>query len=279
MRTAVFALAAALTVAACDDNHSSDLLSKFDGGAATTPDAAAELALAKAMAAASASATPSATAAAPRIKASDCKVAASGPLTFTDKALEKETLRKLQRDPGTPLTRADLAQVHSLNLTLYGRITQLDPCMIPLYTGLKEIFVGEGDVDDLSPLSNLSLLETIRIALNKVSDLTPIEKLTRLDRLDVSHTNVHDLKSVAYFANLTEIMLDEDNVTDLTPLAGLKKLEVVSIRKTPVKDLSPLKDLHKLKKLSIGGAATSDYGALQSLVSGGLKIDSSTSGL
>lgn len=278
MRTAVFALAlAAVSVAACDDNQP-NLLTKFDGGAPSTPDAAAVLALASAMAA-SASATATASAPPPKKKASDCSVPASGPLTFTDKALEKETLRKLQRDAGSPLTRADLAQVHSLNLTLYGRISQLDPCMIPLYTGLKEIFVGEGDVDDLSPLSNLSFLETIRVALSKVSDLTPIEKLTRLDRLDVSHTGVHDLKSVSYLANLTEIMLDEDNVTDLTPLAGLKKLEVVSIRKTPVKDLSPLKDLHKLKKLSIGGAATSDYGPLQSLVSGGLKIDSSTNGL
>ena len=168
-----------------------------------------------------------------------------------DAALEAEVRRKLCKDTG-PLTPADLAQVKSINLST-AKVHQIDPCIFPMFTSLKDLFLGPGDYDDLTPLQKLTTLESLRLSMSQVKDLHAIEGLKRLDRLDISHTLVGDdqLKSVGSLVNLTELMLDEDNVTDLTPIANLKKLERLSIKKTGVKSLAPLSQLKTLKFLYI----------------------------
>lgn len=249
----------------CDDDKNA-LLARFDAQAPAHDAAAA------ALPAATASATASAEkAAAPKKPKADCSKMGSE-ITFSSPALEKEVLFKLSKDAGAHVTRGELASIKSLNLTRYGKVNELDPCVMPMMTGVKDLFLGEGDLDDLSPISELTQLVSLRAAINKVSNLQPIEKLTRLDRLDISHTAVTDLKSVAFLPNLTELLIDEDDVLDIAPLKGLTKLEQLSMKNTPVKDLSPLKDIKTLKKLWIKGSAVTDYSVLLPLTQRGLKV-------
>lgn len=207
--------------------------------------------------------------------ASDCKPHPTVVDFGDDAVLEHEVRRKLGKDGGT-LTPSDLAQIRSINLASVAgyQMHQLDPCVFPMFTSLKDLFLGEGDYDDLSPIQKLASVESLRASLSRVRDLHPIAGLKRMDRLDLSHTLVtdDDLRSVASLVNVTELMLDDDAVADLSPIANLKKLERLSIKKTQVKNLGPLAGLRSLKFLYIADTAISDITPVQPLIATGMKL-------
>ncbi|HEU5075313.1 MAG TPA: leucine-rich repeat domain-containing protein [Polyangiaceae bacterium] len=181
----------------------------------------------------------------PKKKLEDC--ATGNTLTIDDPALEQGIRFKLQKMTGT-LTKADLGRLASLNLS-QAKVNELDVCVFPHMTSLKELFLGPGDLDDLSPIAGLKNLETLGASINKVSDLSPLSGLSKLDRLDLGRTQVKDLSPLSGLTRLTELMLDSTPVEDLTPLSGMKDLEKLSINKTQVKDVRPLAGLKKLKFL------------------------------
>jgi internalin A len=204
--------------------------------------------------------------------AADCTPHASAVDFGADAALEKEVRRKLGKDKG-PIAPSDLAQIKSINLA-NSPTHQVDPCIFPMFTSLKDLFLGPGEYEDLSPIQKLTTLESLRASLSAVKDLHPIEGLKRLDRLDLSHTLVGDdnLKSVGSLVNLTELMLDEDMISDLSPIANLKKLERLSIKKTQVQSLAPLAGIRTMKFLYIADTTISDISPVQPLLSGGMKL-------
>jgi internalin A len=255
-RSFALALIAALPVVAslaCDDDKQQELLAK------TAPDAAKPI--------------PTVTAAAvyeagppPKAKI----VCDHGPaVDFHGNApLETEVRRKLARDGGT-ITQTDLKAIKSINLS-QATVNELDPCVFPLFTGMKDLFLGAGDLDDLTPLATLTQLITLRASINKVSDLSPLAKMTQMDRLDLGRTAVHDIAPIANMVALTELQLDDTQVTDITPLATCKNLERLSIRNTPIVDISPLKNAKKLRYLYIEGAPVADTSVVSAI--SGLKI-------
>jgi internalin A len=140
-----------------------------------------------------------------------------------------------------------------------------------MFTSLKDLFLGNGEYDDLTPIQKLTTLESLRLSFSVVKDIHTLEGLKRLDRLDLSHTLVgdDDLKPLASLVNLTELQLDEDSISDLTPLANLKKLERLSIKKTGVKSLASLRTL---KFLYIADTPVADIGPVQPLIAAGMKL-------
>jgi internalin A len=197
-----------------------------------------------------------------------CNVGAS--IEFTDKVLESDVRKKLSKADG-PIAPSDLKAVRSLNLT-GGPVNELDPCLIPLFVGMKDLFLGPGDLEDLTPIANLTNLESLRASISKVSDLKPLAKLVKLDRLDLARTAIRDIEPLRALVNLTELALDDTQILDVAALAPLTKLEKVSLKNTPVKDVGPLKGLKKLKVLNLSGTPTEDVSALTPLVEHGLRI-------
>ena len=247
-----------------------------DDKAKTDPQASASAAMTAAapvMSATAASASPSASADAPKKK--DVVCTNSDTVDTQDQALLAELRKKLGKKPTDAVKVSELPNVKSINLTAVTNLTDLDPCVFPKLTGMHDLFLGPGDLWDLSPIASLNQLITLRASINKVSDLRPLEKLVQLDRLDLGRTAVRDITMVGNLVNLTELSIDETEVRDLAPLASCKKLEKISIKKTQVVDVSPLKNLTKLKYLYIEGAPVTDTSSLQPLVGRGLKIVSS----
>jgi internalin A len=187
--------------------------------------------------------------------------------------LEKEVRKKLGKEGGA-ITPGELAQIKSINLANNVTVHQIDPCIFPMFTSLKDLFLGRGEFDDLTPIQKLTTIESLRISFSVVKDLRPIEGLKRMDRLDISHTLVDDehFKAVASFGNLTELMLDETEITDLTPVANLKKLERISFKKTHISNLAPLSQLHTLKFIYDSETAVTDITPVQPLMAGGTKL-------
>jgi len=236
------------------------------------PVAEAAAPIAPATTAPSASAAPAASAAWKKKSLADCKPHPATVDFGDDRALESEVRRKLGKDAGA-LAPSDLAQIKSINIAA-SPTHQIDPCIFPMFASLKDLFLGPGEFDDLTPLQKISTLETLRASLSQVSDLHAIEGLKRLDRLDLSHTLVTDasLKSVAGLVNVTELTLDEDNISDLTPVSNMKKLEKLSIKKTQVKSLAPLSELKALKVLYIADTPVSDISPVSQLIKNGMRL-------
>jgi len=196
--------------------------------------------------------TPSAAPSPPKPKKTLADCPSGSEVKLDNPALEVEVRKKVEK-PSGPISKADLKKLKSLNLSQLKDVHELDPCLFAPMTNLKELFLGPGDYDDLSPLSGMTQLESLRASINQVKDLKPLEKLTKLDRLDLGRTQVSDLKPLAKLTLLTELQLDDTPVEDLTPLAGLTAMENLSIKHTKVKDGSPLKGMKKLKFIYIGG--------------------------
>ncbi|HEX3776814.1 MAG TPA: leucine-rich repeat domain-containing protein [Polyangiaceae bacterium] len=242
------------------------------------PDAAASAATA-ASAAPSATPAPSAATLAPEAekppppkvtkKLEDCP---KGPnVTFDQKEIEDEVRKKLQKPDGA-LTSADLKKVKSLNLSQV-KMAGLDVCIFSQLTGLKDLFLGPGDYDDLSPIAGAKELESLAASRNQIKDLTPLAKFSKLDRLDLGRTQVSDLRPIAGLTSLTEIALDDCPVEDISPLAKMTKLEKLSIQRTKVKDASPLKAIKGLKFLYVAGTPADEDGITLAPVRGnGTKV-------
>jgi internalin A len=263
MKTTTFAgaLMLASTAFACDEGKYDKYLTE-----------AAASAIAPVAAPTAAPSASASTATWKKKSAEDCKPHPASVDFGDDSVLEAEVRRKVGKDAGA-LTPADLAQVKSINLST-GKVHQIDPCIFPMLTALKDLFLGPGEYDDLTPLQKLTTLESLRVSLSQVKDLHAIEGLKRMDRLDISHTLVGDeqLKSVGSLVNVTELLLDEDNVSDLSPIANLKKLERLSVKKTGVKSLAPLSQLKTLRFLYIADTPLTDITPVQPLISSGLKL-------
>ncbi len=187
----------------------------------------------------------------------DIECAEGKNVDFHHKGLEAEIRRKLEKPDGV-ITKAELAKVKSVNLAKGEPLDYLDPCVFPHLTGVKDLFLGPGKLNDISPLSKLTRLESLRATANLVSDISPLANLKLLDRLDLANTLVDDISVLAGLKNLTELQLDGSKVTDISPLANHPKLERLTLNRTGVKDVRPLKTVTTLKSLNVSGSAVDD---------------------
>jgi internalin A len=245
--TCTFALFALLV--ACDEKPSSST-SAASAAAAATPPPEAPKPEASGPAPAATPATAEAAAPKPKKRLEEC---AKGPnVDFESKEIEAEVRKKLPKPEG-PITIADLGKLRSLNLSQL-KLADLDVCVFSRMKGLKELFLGPGTYDDLSPISSATQMESLRASISQVKDIKPLEKLTLLDRLDLGRTQITDVKPLASLTKLSELQLDDTAVEDVSPLAKLTLLTTLSLKRTRVKDVSALKDLKKLKFLYTGGS-------------------------
>jgi internalin A len=219
-----------------------------------------------------ASASASATAAPPPKEKPPIVCKETGDVTGDD-VMMGDIRVKLKKKPDEAVKWSELSQITSLNLVKANDMKQIDPCVIPKMTGLKDLYLGSGDYDDLTPVANLAGLVTLRASINHVSDIKPLERLVRMDRLDLGRTRVRDISVISKMTELEELTIDETEVTDLTPLAACKKLARLSIKRTTITRVAPLKDLTKLRFLYVAGTAISDLNTISALTSRGLKID------
>lgn len=190
----------------------------------------------------------------PKKLAADCP--ASDVVGFPSPDFEAAVRLKLQKPTGN-VTKADLKRLRSLNLANVS-LNELDICLFPYMTNLKELFLGKGEYSDLSPISGATGLESLGASRNHVSDLKPLAKLSRLDRLDLGHTQVADLAPIAGLTLISELTLDDTQVADLSPIIGMKQLERLSIQRTKVAKVPELKELKKLKFVYVTGALGDD---------------------
>lgn len=87
---------------------------------------------------------------------------------------------------------------------------------------------------DLTPLSELTALQSLTLKDNNITDLSALSALKKLSFLHLGGNPVSDLTPLASLPELKTLYLDGNPVDDLTPLYGLKKLRTLSLRDIPV---------------------------------------------
>lgn len=129
---------------------------------------------------------------------------------------------------------------------------------IDYFSDVAVVYIYENQVDDLSPLKDLTNLERLLLKNSPVSDISPLAGLTNLTSVDLSATQVSDLSPMKRWDNLEMLWLNNTPVKDLSSLKNMSNLEDLFLENTQVTDLSPLKDLPKLEWLYIEGAQVSE---------------------
>jgi len=120
-------------------------------------------------------------------------------------------------------------------------------------------------VSDVSPLANLTKLETLDLYNTQLSDLSQLVKLTNLKKLTLYNTQFSDLSPLAKLTNLESLGLNNAQVSDVSPLANLTKLEGLDLSGTGVSDVSPLAKLTELDWLMLSNTQVSDVSPLANL--------------
>jgi len=99
---------------------------------------------------------------------------------------------------------------------------------------------GNKGLSDLSPLANLTTLQSLDCHSTQVSSLAPLANLTSLQWLDCHSTQVSDLVPLANLTALQWLNCSSTRVSDLSALVNLAALRSVNCSSTKVSDLSPL---------------------------------------
>lgn len=97
-------------------------------------------------------------------------------------------------------------------------------------------------------IGTLTALRILELGNTQVTDVSPLSDLTGLIRLWLDGTQVSDLSPLSGLTGLTELGLDGTQVSDLSPLSGLTELTELGLNRTAVSDLRPLRGHRKVVK-------------------------------
>ena len=120
-------------------------------------------------------------------------------------------------------------------------------------------------VSDLSPLAELTELQSLICWESSVSDLSPLAGLPKLNWVDLCGAKISDLSPLAGVTSLRSLKLFQNSISDLSPLAGLSGLERLEIHNNKVSDVSSLAELSNLKWVGLSSNKVSDVSALAGL--------------
>ena len=195
---------------------------------------------------------------------------------FTDPALRAVVEEALYKQPGAPITQADLALLEGLHAFRKGirNLTGLE-----LATNLRYADLQGNRIFDLSPLSGLSRLQALFLGSNGIRDPTPLGKLRGLRELRLNHNDLFDPAPLAELISLQSLYLDHSGIADLSPLAGLRGLAHLSLAGNDFTDLAPLAGLARLRHLNINDNEVADLSPLSRLPLESLRLGDSSATL
>ena len=158
-----------------------------------------------------------------------------------DPILQKAVRQQLGMDADSPLTKADMLRLASLN-TLELQITE--------------------KISDLTGLEYAVNLEFLAVVGNHVQDIRPLANLTELTFLDLGGNAISDVSPLVGLVHLEVLRLWSNQIVDVSPLTGLVNLKELWLNSNQIEDFSPLAGLVNLEKLIINGNLAGNFSAI-----------------
>jgi Leucine-rich repeat (LRR) protein len=131
---------------------------------------------------------------------------------------------------------------------------------------LKRLYAVKSQVTDISGIADLKYLTQLYLWGNpELEDLTPLRNLSRLRLLVLSSTAITDLSPLSDLHNLSQLRLEGTQIRDLSPLANLRSLFSLELTGTDVEDISVIKSLPSLRVLMVNGTKVRDFSVLSDI--------------
>ncbi|CAL5971049.1 Conserved_hypothetical protein [Hexamita inflata] len=144
----------------------------------------------------------------------------------------------LQHSP--KLERLDLINTNTTDLQTIGQLF-----------GLKELYLSQNNITEISYLSNFVDLQSLDLGENQqLSNIGPLQFCTQLTKLRIDETGIADIWPLQCMKNLNTLEMYLTQVVDLQPLQHLNKLETIYAYEACIIDVSPLSKLTQLKELN-----------------------------
>lgn len=154
---------------------------------------------------------------------------------------------------------------------------------------LKTIKISGSNIKDLSPLTNMRSLESLRIHVSdETTDFSPIFTLTnlkelslinaveltsldniqllnKLEYLSFGYCNINDIQCLSSVTSLKELFLFENKIADYSPISNLINLEILYINYSNIENIDFLATLINVERLDLYSNNISDISPLSSL--------------
>jgi Leucine-rich repeat (LRR) protein len=141
----------------------------------------------------------------------------------------------------------------------------LDLSPIEQLSNLQTLSIQSTTIKNIKPLSKLTNLKQLSFLQIEISNLEPIKNLTNLQELSIGLVPVSDLEPIKRLINLQTLQIGSTQVSDLEPIKGLTRLQQLNINYTQVSNLEPIKGLINLERLQIADTPINNLEPLKSL--------------
>ncbi|EAG5034154.1 LPXTG cell wall anchor domain-containing protein, partial [Listeria monocytogenes] len=127
-----------------------------------------------------------------------------------------------------------------------NQITDITP--VANMTRLNSLKIGNNKITDLSPLANLSQLTWLEIGTNQISDINAVKDLTKLKMLNVGSNQISDISVLNNLSQLNSLFLNNNQLgnEDMEVIGGLTNLTTLFLSQNHITDIRPLASLSKM---------------------------------
>ncbi len=124
-----------------------------------------------------------------------------------------------------PGNLSPLAELINLETIYYWGSGEPVPDLSPLtkLPKLAKIDIGRGSKVDVSPLSGLTGIKELWLHQCGISNLSFLEKLTTLERAHLGRNDISDISALSALPNLKWLDLSNNQISDFSPLDGVRE--------------------------------------------------------
>lgn len=177
----------------------------------------------------------------PRVARPSASKSGETPVDIPDVGLRRRLEQVLKKGQDEVITRGDMESLREL---VWEHETKSLRSLAGLEyaVNLESLWVTDGLVSDLSPLSDLASLRHLTVWNHEVSDLGPLSGLQRLTYLSVGGNRVSNLAPLTNLTALTDLNLTNNAVVNIRPLAKINSLRHLTLKWNGIADIAPLLD-------------------------------------
>ena len=136
---------------------------------------------------------------------------------------------------------------------------------------LVEINVSGNNIEDLTPIKDITTLEYLNVSKNKIKDINAIENMAVLNALNISSNKIEDIEPVGKLTRLTTLYLATNKVKDISSLRNLN-LSKLDISNNRIESLDDIKNMSSLTELKLNTNKISTIEPIKDLVIGDFEI-------
>lgn len=155
--------------------------------------------------------------------------------------------------------------VDSLNLSGKSQIKHLKP--LSELRDLKFLDISHTAIEDLSPISNITFLETLNLSSTPTAAIKFIKYSDKLRGLDISNTQIEDISELVNLTNLQVFKASNTAIQSFAVLNQFKNLKFLDLTESGFNSIENIKDLMVLETLSLSKNYILNYSLLSKLSS------------